>query len=126
MAEWITGKGLGVVTFLLVVNVLLLLAGNVMEPSSIVLIMAPILFPVAMKLGIDPVHFGILIVVNMEVGMCHPPVGLNLYVASGITKMGITELTVAVAPWLLTMLGFLLLITYVPEITLWLPNLIYK
>jgi C4-dicarboxylate transporter DctM subunit len=126
MAEWIIGKGLGVVAFLLVVNVLLLLAGNVMEPSSIVLIMAPILFPVAMKLGIDPIHFGILIVVNMEVGMCHPPVGLNLYVASGITKMGISELTVAVMPWLLTMLGFLLLITYVPQITLWLPNLVYQ
>jgi C4-dicarboxylate transporter DctM subunit len=126
MAEWITGQGLGVVTFLLVVNVLLLLAGNVMEPSSIVLIMAPILFPVAMKLGINPVHFGILIVVNMEVGMCHPPVGLNLYVASGITKMGISELTVAVLPWLLTMLGFLVIITYVPQISLWLPNLIYK
>ncbi len=78
-----------------------------MEPSSIVLIMAPILFPIAMKLGIDPVHFGIMMVVNMEVGMCHPPVGLNLYVASGITKMGITELTVAVWPWLLTMLVFL-------------------
>ncbi len=126
MAEWITAQGLGVVTFLLVVNVLLLLAGNVMEPSSIVLIMAPILFPVAMKLGIDPVHFGILIVVNMEVGMCHPPVGLNLYVASGITKMGISELTVAVMPWLLTMLAFLMLITYVPQISLWLPNLVYK
>ena len=126
MAEWITGQGLGVISFLLVVNVLLLLAGNVMEPSSIVLIMAPILFPVAMKLGIDPVHFGILIVVNMEVGMCHPPVGLNLYVASGITKMGITELTVAVWPWLLTMLGFLILITYVPQISLWFPNLIYS
>lgn len=126
MAEWITGKGLGVISFLLVVNVLLLIAGNVMEPSSIVLIMAPILFPVAMKLGIDPVHFGILIVVNMEVGMCHPPVGLNLYVASGITKMGISELTVAVMPWLLTMLGFLALITYVPQISLWLPNLIYN
>ncbi len=126
MAEWITNKGLGVVTFLLVVNLLLLLAGNVMEPSSIVLIMAPILFPVAMKLGIDPVHFGILIVVNMEVGMCHPPVGLNLYVASGITKMGISELTVAVLPWLFTMLGFLVLVTYVPQLSLWLPNLIYK
>ncbi|NVM75054.1 C4-dicarboxylate transporter DctM subunit [Duganella sp. SG902] len=126
MAEWITGQGLGVVTFLLVVNILLLLAGNIMEPSSIVLIMAPILFPVAMKLGIDPVHFGILIVVNMEVGMCHPPVGLNLYVASGITKMGITELTVAVWPWLLTMLGFLVLVTYIPQISLWLPNLIYS
>jgi C4-dicarboxylate transporter DctM subunit len=126
MAAWITDQGLGVISFLLVVNVLLLLAGNVMEPSSIVLIMAPILFPVAMKLGIDPVHFGILIVVNMEVGMCHPPVGLNLYVASGITKMGITELTVAVWPWLLTMLAFLILITYVPQISLWLPNLIYS
>ena len=126
MADWITGQGLGVITFLLVVNVLLLVAGNFMEPSSIVLIMAPILFPVAMKLGIDPVHFGILIVVNMEVGMCHPPVGLNLYVASGITKMGISELTVAVLPWLMTMLGFLMLITYVPQISLWLPNLIYN
>jgi C4-dicarboxylate transporter DctM subunit len=124
MAGWIMDKGFGVVAFLLVVNILLLLAGNVMEPSSIVLIMAPILFPVATTLGIDPVHFGIIMVVNMEVGMCHPPVGLNLYVASGITKMGITELTVAVMPWLLTMLGFLLLITYVPQISLWLPNLL--
>ncbi|MFL6716243.1 MAG: TRAP transporter large permease [Burkholderiaceae bacterium] len=125
MAGWIMDKGFGVISFLLVVNVLLLVAGNVMEPSSIVLIMAPILFPVAMTLGIDPVHFGIMMVVNMEVGMCHPPVGLNLYVASGITKMGISELTVAVMPWLLTMLGFLLLVTYVPQISLWLPNLLY-
>ena len=126
MAEWILDSGFGMVSFLLVVNLLLLLAGNVMEPSSIVLIMAPILFPVAMKLGIDPVHFGIIMVVNMEVGMCHPPVGLNLYVASGITKMGISELTVAVLPWLMTMLGFLMLITYVPAISTWLPNLIYN
>ncbi|CAK0749767.1 C4-dicarboxylate TRAP transporter large permease protein DctM [Azospirillaceae bacterium] len=106
MAGWIIDKHLSVWMFLFFVNILLLLAGNVMEPSSIVLIMAPILFPVAMQLGIDPVHFGILITVNMEVGMCHPPVGLNLYVASGIAKMGITELTIAVWPWLLTMLVF--------------------
>jgi len=125
MAQWILDQGLGPIAFLLVVNVLLLMAGNIMEPSSIVLIMAPILFPVAMKLGIDPVHFGILIVVNMEVGMCHPPVGLNLYVATGITRMGITELTVAVLPWLLTMLGFLVLVTYVPQISLWLPRLLF-
>ena len=125
MAAWLTAQGLGKIAFLLVVNVLLLIAGNFMEPSSIVLIMAPILFPVAVALGINPIHFGILIVVNMEVGMCHPPVGLNLYVASGITKMGISELTVAVMPWLLTMLGFLMLITYVPAISLWLPNLVY-
>ncbi len=122
MAGWLIGQGLGPISFLLVVNLLLLIAGNVMEPSSIILIMAPILYPVAVKLGIDPVHFGILIVVNMEVGMCHPPVGLNLYVASGIAKMGITELTVAVAPWLLTMLGFLVLVTYWPSLSLALPR----
>jgi C4-dicarboxylate transporter DctM subunit len=126
MATWITDKGMGVVTFLLVVNIMLLVAGNFMEPSSIVLILAPILFPVAMTLGIDPVHFGIIMVVNMEIGMCHPPVGLNLYVASGITKMGISELTVAVLPWLFTMLGFLVLVTYIPQISLWLPNLVYN
>ena len=124
MAGWMVDQGLGWITFLLFVNVLLLLAGNVMEPSSIVLIMAPILFPVAVRLGIDPVHFGILIVVNMEVGMCHPPVGLNLYVASGITKMGITELTVAVWPWLMTMLGFLVLVTYWPALSLFLPRML--
>ncbi len=88
------------------------------------LITAPILFPVAVKLGIHPVHLGILMAVNMEVGMCHPPVGLNLYVASGIAKMGITELTVAVWPWLLTMLVFLGIVTYVPEISLWLPRVL--
>ncbi|MBV8379334.1 MAG: TRAP transporter large permease subunit [Paucibacter sp.] len=122
LADWLVNMGLGHVGFLLVVNLLLLVAGNFMEPSSIVLIMAPILFPVATKLGIDPVHFGILIVVNMEVGMCHPPVGLNLYVASGIAKMGITELTIAVWPWLLTMLVFLVLVTYWPTLTLALPH----
>jgi C4-dicarboxylate transporter DctM subunit len=124
MAGWMVAQGLGPISFLLVVNVMLLLAGNVMEPSSIILIMAPILFPVAMQLGVDPVHFGILMTVNMEVGMCHPPVGLNLYVASGITKMGITELTIAVWPWLLTMLVFLGLITYIPSISLFLPRLL--
>jgi C4-dicarboxylate transporter DctM subunit len=124
LAQWMIDQGFGWITFLLVVNILLLLAGNVMEPSSIILIMAPILFPVAMKLGINPIHFGILITVNMEVGMCHPPVGLNLYVASGIAKMGITELTIAVWPWLLTMLGFLVVVTYWPDLSLFLPRLL--
>lgn len=122
MADWMLGNGLGVISFLLMVNVILLLAGNFMEPSSIMLIFAPIMFPIAMQLGIDPIHLGILMVVNMEVGMCHPPVGLNLYVASGITKMGITELTVAVWPWLLSMLCFLVLVTYWPGLSLWLPR----
>jgi len=86
-----------------------------MDPAAIVLIMAPILFPMGAALGVNAVHLGILMVVNMEVGLCHPPVGLNLYVASGITGMGITELTVAVLPWLATMLIFLVMVTYIPR-----------
>ncbi len=122
IAEWMVTQGLGVIGFLLFVNVLLLLMGNIMEPSSIILITAPILFPIAMKLGIDPVHFGVMITVNMEIGMITPPVGLNLYVASGITKMGITELTIACWPWLLTMLVFLVMVTYCPPLSIWLPK----
>jgi C4-dicarboxylate transporter DctM subunit len=124
MTNWVTTSGLTWIEFLLFVNLLLLLAGNVMEPSSIVLITAPILFPVAVRLGIHPVHLGILMTVNMEVGLCHPPVGLNLYVASGVARMGITELTIAVLPWLVTMLLFLVLVTYVPQLSLWLPRLL--
>jgi len=124
LADWITAQNLGWVGFLLVVNVLLLLAGNFMEPNSIILIMAPILAPAAKKLGIDLVHFGIVIDVNMEVGLCHPPVGLNLYVASMIARMRITDLAVAVLPWLGTMLGFLVVVTYWPELTLFLPRLL--
>jgi C4-dicarboxylate transporter, DctM subunit len=124
LAAWINEMGLQPWMFLVVVNILLLIAGNFMEPSSILLITAPILFPVAMKLGIDPIHLGIIMTVNMEIGMITPPVGLNLYVASGISGMGLTETTKACAPWILVMIAFLLLITYVPAISLWLPNLL--
>ena len=124
MAAWMTHQGFGVIVFLFLVNIILLVAGNFMDPSAIVLIMAPILYPMAVKLGVNPIHMGILMAVNMEVGMCHPPVGLNLYVASGITKMGISELTVAVWPWLVTMIGFLILTTYWPTLSLWLPHLL--
>jgi C4-dicarboxylate transporter DctM subunit len=123
MADLLSSMGLGQIGFLAMVNILLLVAGNVMEPSSIVLVLAPILYPIASKLGINPIHFGVLMMVNMEVGLCHPPVGLNLYVGSGIAKMGISEMTVAVVPWLLTMLAFLVLVTYWPMLSLWLPNL---
>ncbi len=122
LADWILSMHLGQTGFLFVVNLILLAAGNFMEPSSIILIMAPIFFPAAMQLGINPVHFGILIDVNMEVGLCHPPVGLNLYVASGISRLGITELTKAVLPWLGTMLVFLVIVTYWPWLTLVLPR----
>jgi C4-dicarboxylate transporter, DctM subunit len=124
LADWINHMGLSPWMFLVVVNILLLIAGNFMEPSSILLITAPILFPVAMKLGIDPIHLGVLMTVNMEIGMITPPVGLNLYVASGISGMGLTETTKAAAPWILVMIAFLILITYVPAISLWLPNLL--
>jgi C4-dicarboxylate transporter DctM subunit len=122
IAEWMTSTGLGMLGFLLFVNIFLLLAGNFMEPSSIILISAPLLFPVAMKLGIDPIHFGVMITVNMEIGMLTPPVGLNLYVASGISRLGLTEMTIAVTPWLLTMLVFLMIVTYWPPLSLWLPR----
>ena len=122
MAEWMTAQGFGMVVFLLVTNIVLLAAGNFMDPAAITLIMAPILFPMAAALGVHPVHLGVLMAVNMEVGLCHPPVGLNLYVASGITKMGIAELTVAVLPWLGAMLIFLAMVTYIPAISLWLPH----
>ncbi len=122
LADWLLSMNLGQNGFLFVVNLVLLGAGNFMDPSSIILIMAPIFFPAAMQLGVNPVHFGILIDVNMEVGLCHPPVGLNLYVASGISKLGITELTKAVMPWLLTMIVFLVIVTYWPWLTLVVPH----
>ncbi len=123
LADWMLSMNLGKEGFLFVVNIILLAAGNFMEPSSIILIMAPIFFPAAMQLGINPVHFGILIDVNMEVGLCHPPVGLNLYVASGISRLGITELTKAVLPWLGTMIVFLVIVTYWPWLTLVVPQM---
>ena len=111
--------------FLLMVNLLLILAGSFMEPSAIIMIMVPLLLPVAVALGIDPIHFGIVITVNMELGMVSPPVGLNLFVTSGLTGMSIKDVIVAAWPWTLTILVGLLLITYIPDIVLFLPNLMY-
>ena len=111
--------------FLLMVNLLLILAGSFMEPSAIIMIMVPLLLPVAVALGIDPIHFGIVITVNMELGMVSPPVGLNLFVTSGLTGMSIKDVIIAAWPWTLTILVGLLLITYIPDIVLFLPNLMY-
>ncbi|MFZ5731990.1 MAG: TRAP transporter large permease [Pseudomonadota bacterium] len=111
--------------FLIIVNIILLVAGNFMEPSAIILIVAPIVFPTAVQLGIDPIHLGIIFVVNMEIGMVTPPVGLNLFVASGITGMPLVNVVAASWRWLMILLGFLVVVTYVPELSLWLPNLIF-
>ena len=125
IAEHIIAMGLSPWQFLIVVNVLLLIAGNFMEPTGIILILAPILLPIAVQLGIDPVHFGIIMVVNMEIGMVTPPVGLNLFVTSGITGMTIMEVVRAAMPWLSVLLVFLVMITYLPTISLWLPGLLF-
>jgi C4-dicarboxylate transporter DctM subunit len=125
IAEQIVGMGMTPWMFLAVVNIILLIAGNFMEPTGIILILAPIFFPIATQLGIDPIHLGVIMVVNMEIGMVTPPVGLNLFVTSGVTKMSLVEVTRAALPWLMVLLVFLLIITYVPIITLGLPDLMF-
>ncbi len=125
VAEHIIEMGLSPWQFLLVVNILLLIAGNFMEPTSIILILAPILMPIAAKLGIDPVHFGIIMVVNMEIGMVTPPVGLNLFVTAGITGMSIMQVVKAAMPWLTVLLVFLMLVTYIPALSLSLPHWLF-
>jgi C4-dicarboxylate transporter DctM subunit len=125
IAEQIVSWGMTPWQFLAVVNILLLIAGNFMEPTGIILILAPILFPIATRLGIDPVHLGIIMVVNMEIGMVTPPVGLNLFVTSGITGMSVMEVVRAALPWLSVLLVFLVLVTYVPSLSLWLPNRLF-
>ncbi|MEJ2625943.1 MAG: TRAP transporter large permease [Pseudolabrys sp.] len=124
IAQMIVDAHLAQWQFLLVVNIILLVAGNFMDPAPIVLITAPILFPTAMKLGIDPIHLGVLYVVNMEIGLVTPPVGLNLFVASGITGQPLMTVVRAALPWLMVLLGFLIVVTYIPQVTLWLPNLL--
>jgi len=126
LAEMIVSWGLSSWMFLVVVNILLLIAGNFMEPSAILLIMAPILFPIALQLHINPIHLGIIMVVNMEIGMLTPPVGLNLFVTSGITGHSMGWVIKASFPWLVILLIFLILITYIPQISLYLPEVIDK
>ena len=125
IAEHIVAMGMAPWQFLIVVNILLLIAGNFMEPTGIILILAPILFPIATHLGIDPIHLGIIMVVNLEIGMVTPPVGLNLFVTSGITGMSIMQVVRAALPWLSVLLLFLVIVTYVPQISIWLPGKLF-
>ncbi len=125
IAEYILAAGMEPWMFLMVVNIILLVAGNFMEPTGIILILGPIFFPIAVQLGIDPIHLGIIMVVNMEIGMITPPVGLNLFVTSGITGMSIVQVTRAALPWLMILIVFLMLVTYIPQISLFLPGLVF-
>jgi len=121
----ILDANVGPIMFLVIVNILLFLMGQFMEPSSVVMITVPLLLPIATALGIDPIHFGVIMVVNMELGMITPPVGLNLFVASGITGLPLKDVIIATLPWSFTILVGLLLVTYIPQISLWLPNLMF-
>jgi C4-dicarboxylate transporter DctM subunit len=114
--------GFGVVGFLIVVNIILLIGGQFMEPSGLIVIVAPLVFPIAMELGIDPIHLGIIMVVNMEIGMITPPVGLNLFVTAGVAKMSMMRVVKAALPWLAILFVFLIMITYIPWISTVLPN----
>jgi len=114
--------GFGAIMFLIIVNVILLIGGQFMEPSGLIVIVAPLVFPIAIELGIDPIHLGIIMVVNMEIGMITPPVGLNLFVTSGVAGMPMLRVVRAALPWLAILFVFLILVTYIPVISTLLPN----
>ena len=124
IAEAMLSAGLGPVAFLIVVNVILLIGGQFMEPSGLLVIVAPLVFPIAIELGIDPIHLGIIMVVNMEIGMITPPVGLNLFVTSGVAGMPMMSVVRAALPFLAVLFVFLIMVTYIPVISTWLPNTI--
>ena len=121
ITDWMIGSGFNWFTFLIAVNILLLLGGQFMEPSGLLLIVAPVVFPIAIQLGVDPVHLGIIMVVNMEIGMITPPIGLNLFVTSGITGMSLVRVVKAALPFVAVLMLFLILVTYVPIMSTWLP-----
>ena len=119
--EAMLSAGFGPIVFLIVVNIILLIGGQFMEPSGLLIIVAPLVFPIAIELGIDPIHLGIIMVVNMEIGMITPPVGLNLFVTAGVAGMSVTNVVKAAAPWLIIMFLFLIIVTYIPAVSTFLP-----
>lgn len=114
--------GFGKIMFLIIVNIILLIGGQFMEPSGLLVIVAPLVFPIAIELGVDPIHLGIIMVVNMEIGMITPPVGLNLFVTSGVAGMPMMRVVKAALPFLAVLFVFLILVTYVPFISTYLPT----
>ncbi|MFQ5623266.1 MAG: TRAP transporter large permease [Paracoccaceae bacterium] len=122
IANSMLSAGFGPVMFLVIVNVILLIGGQFMEPSGLIVIVAPLVFPIAITLGIDPIHLGIIMVVNMEIGMITPPVGLNLFVTSGVAGMPMLRVVRAALPWLGILFVFLIMVTYIPWLSTVLPN----
>ena len=124
LANFLTSMHTPAWLFLLMVNILLIIVGFFLEGTPTVLMFVPILFPAAKQLGIDPVHFCVIVVVNIELGLIHPPVGLNLFVGSAISGLPVMQVFYAVLPWMCVTVATLLLVTYVPEISLFLPRLL--
>jgi C4-dicarboxylate transporter DctM subunit len=122
IANAMLSAGFGPVLFLVMVNIILLIGGQFMEPSGLLVIVAPLVFPIAIQLGIDPIHLGIIMVVNMEIGMITPPVGLNLFVTSGVAGMPMMSVVRAALPFLAVLFVFLIIVTYVPWLSTFLPN----
>jgi len=126
VTAWVLGFTSSPWVFLLLVNFLLLFVGCFLEPTAAILIAIPVLMPAVTQLGIDPVHFGLIVVLNLMIGLLHPPMGMVLYVLARVARMSLERTTMAILPWLVPLLGSLLLITYVPIISLWLPRLVYR
>ncbi|MEQ9386815.1 TRAP transporter large permease [Marinovum algicola] len=122
IAASMLAAGFGAVMFLVIVNVILLIGGQFMEPSGLIVIVAPLVFPIAIELGIDPIHLGIIMVVNMEIGMITPPVGLNLFVTSGVAGMPMMRVVKAALPYLAVLFVFLIMVTYIPWLSTFLPT----
>ena len=122
IANAMLSAGFGPVMFLIVVNIILLIGGQFMEPSGLLVIVAPLVFPIAIELGIDPIHLGIIMVVNMEIGMITPPVGLNLFVTSGVAGMPMMAVVRAALPFLAVLFVFLIMVTYIPWLSTMIPN----
>jgi TRAP-type C4-dicarboxylate transport system permease large subunit len=123
IGQWVLGVTDQPWQFLLLANLLMLFVGCFLEPTAAITILVPILIPICQQLGIDLVHFGLIMVLNLMIGLLHPPMGMVLFVLARVAKLSVERTTMAILPWLVPLLGSLLLITYVPSIALWLPRL---
>ena len=122
IAAWVLSVTSQPWTFLLLANALMLFVGCFLEPTAAITILVPILLPIVRQLGIDPVHFGLVMVLNLMIGLLHPPMGLVLFVLARVAKLSVERTTIAILPWLVPLLLSLALVTYIPQISLWLPN----
>jgi tripartite ATP-independent transporter DctM subunit len=126
IGEWVLGFTQNPYLFLLLANLLMLFVGCFLEPTAAITILVPILVPICQRLGIDLVHFGLVMVLNLMIGLLHPPMGMVLFVLARVAKLSVERTTVAILPWLVPLLGSLVIVTYFPKLVLWLPTMVFK